>query len=105
MAIRKFFTSDEVNEAKEKLSQLPDLSHNRILRVDALESLKSEILALANQRGYSAADIKHALDKMNFNFSEKSISEVIRSSKTNKKRGDKAKEAIKEKGVSPDTHE
>lgn len=85
MATRKFFTQQELDEAKSKLENLPDLSRNRITQDGAIEHLKETILMLAKDKGYSVADIKSALDSMKFNFSAKSISAVITDDDSKKK--------------------
>ena len=85
MTTRKFFTQQELDEAKNQLENLPDLSRNRITREGAIEHLKETILMLAKERGYSVADIKSSLDAMKFNFSAKAISGVINAVNENKK--------------------
>jgi len=47
-------------------------------RRDVLEHFKETILMLSREKGYSSEDIKSAMDAMNFNFSEKSIGDIIR---------------------------
>lgn len=85
MATRSFFTQQEIDEARRKLENLPDLTPQRITRTGALENLKETILLLANEKGYTAADIKSALDAMEFKFSEKAIASVINEVSGNKK--------------------
>ncbi|BEO69085.1 hypothetical protein SMQE31_45930 (plasmid) [Serratia marcescens] len=77
MTGRKFFTQQELDEARVSLENLPDLTPQRITRTGALEHLKDTILMLAKEKGYSTSDIKSALDAMHFNFSEKAISAVV----------------------------
>ncbi len=81
MAYQKFFTTEQLELAKNKLDELPDLTADKITRSDALEKLKSSIITLANDKGYSAAEIKSALADVGMLLSEKSISELIRSEK------------------------
>jgi hypothetical protein len=79
--VKKFFTEQEVNSAKMKLADLPDLSKNRLSRSDVLQSLKDDLIALVQSKGYSAADIKSVLEGMDLSFSEKAIADVIREAK------------------------
>jgi len=85
MAVRNVFTQQELDEARSKLEQLPDLTPQRITRAAALENLKETILMLAKEKGYTAADIKSALDAMEFKFSEKAIAAVINEDSGSKK--------------------
>jgi len=78
MATQQFFTQEQINEAKSRLENLPDLSPTRITRNEALDSLRGTILMLVKEKGYNAKDIKSALDDMQFGFSEKAISDVIK---------------------------
>ncbi len=82
MAIQKFFTQEQLNLAKKKLETLPDLSPNRISRDDLLSSLSKDIILLSTQKGYSAADIKSALELVDVRITEKAIREVIRNGKS-----------------------
>ncbi|HEY2452188.1 MAG TPA: hypothetical protein VGI71_06145 [Scandinavium sp.] len=91
--VKKFFTEQEVNSAKMKLADLPDLSKNRLSRSDVLQSLKDDLIALVQSKGYSAADIKSVLEGMELSFSEKAIADVIREAKG--KTGKKASSARK----------
>ncbi len=47
---------------------------------------------LSREKGYGTEDIKSAMDAMNFNFSEKSIADIIR-----KEAGDKKRRSKKDK--------
>jgi hypothetical protein len=71
MAARNVYTQEQLDEARRKLENLPDLTPQRITREAALENLKDTILVLAKEKGYTVADIKAALDAMEFRFSEK----------------------------------
>jgi len=86
MASGNFFTQQQLDEARSKLENLPDLTPQRITREGALENLKDTILVLAREKGYTVADIKSALDAMEFRFSEKAISSVISEGMGKKKR-------------------
>ncbi|WP_312059971.1 hypothetical protein [Pantoea septica] len=76
MTARNVFTQQEPDAARSKLEQLPDVTLQRITRAAALKNLKETILMLAKEKGYTAADIKSALDANEFKFSEKTIAAV-----------------------------
>lgn len=82
MAIQKFFTQEQLDLAKRKLEELPDLSPNKISRDDLLSSLSKDIVMLSTQKGYSASDIKSALELVDIRISEKAIQDIIRKEKT-----------------------
>lgn len=86
MAVRNVFTQEQLDEARRKLENLPDLTPQRITREGALENLKDTILVLAKEKGYTVADIKAVLDSMEFRFSEKAISAVVNEGSGKKKR-------------------
>lgn len=50
MAAKNFYTHDQIELAKMKLDELPDLSKDKISSKDALESLHAQIVALATQK-------------------------------------------------------
>lgn len=97
MAVRNVFTQEQLDEARRKLENLPDLTPQRITREGALENLKDTILVLAKEKGYTVADIKSALDAMEFRFSSKAISAVINEGNGKKKRQPRKADAEKEK--------
>ena len=88
MAGTKFYTQEQLEEAKLALECLPDLTPNKISRAELLDSLKESIITLAQSKGYTAEEIKSALQAVDISVSEKAISDVIRASKfPAKKRG------------------
>lgn len=97
MAARNVFTQQELDEARRKLENLPDLTPQRITREGALENLKDTILVLAKEKGYTVADIKSALDAMNFRFSEKAISAVVNEGSGKKKRNQRKSDPAQQK--------
>ncbi|NWC64007.1 hypothetical protein [Cedecea sp. P7760] len=99
MAVRSVFTQEQLDEARIKLENLPDLTPQRISREGALENLKDSILVLAKEKGYTVADIKSVLDGMEFRFSEKSISAVINGESGRKKRQSRKTDSEKEKNI------
>lgn len=99
MAARNVFTQEQVDEARRKLENLPDLTPQRITREVALDSLKDTILMLAKEKGYTASDIKSVLDSMEFRFSEKAISSVINDGTGKKKRQSRKADSMQRKTV------
>lgn len=102
MAVRNIFTQEQLDEARKKLENLPDLTPQRITRDAALENLKETILVLAKEKGYTVADIKSALDAMEFRFSEKAISAVVNEGSGKKKRAPRKAEAVQQNTSSQD---
>lgn len=97
MAAQKFFTQDQIEAARQKLATMPDQSKNRISSDEMLEALKSEILAMATQKGYSVKEIKECMDAMEMNVSERAISTVVRGGKgstSRRKPGAKKKNGV-----------
>lgn len=81
MAKSKTYTQEQLAAAKQKLDALPDLSKDKISTPELLASLKDQIIALSESKGYSVAEIKSALAMANIEASVKAISEVISSGK------------------------
>jgi len=102
MAVRNVFTQEQLEEARKKLENLPDLTPQRITREAALDNLKDTILVLAKEKGYTVADIKSALDAMEFRFSEKAISAVVNEGSGKKKRTPRKAEAVQQKTMPQD---
>lgn len=103
MAVRNVFTQEQLDEARRKLENLPDLTPQRITREAALENLKDTILILAKEKGYTVADIKSALDAMDFRFSEKAISAVVNEGSGKKKRVQRKPETVQQKTTPQDS--
>lgn len=82
MAVTKFYTQEQREEAKLALECLPDLTPNKISRAELLDSLKENIITLSTSKGYTAAEIKSALQTVGIAVSEKAISDIIRASKS-----------------------
>ncbi|MFV9671375.1 hypothetical protein ACNY68_20555 [Pantoea sp. KXB25] len=102
MAARNVFTQEQLDEARKKLESLPDLTPQRITREAALENLKDTIMVLSKEKGYTVADIKSALDAMEFRFSEKAISAVLNEGGGKKKRTLRKTEAVQQKNAPQD---
>lgn len=77
MARTQTFTQEQLDQTIKALSELPDLSRNKIAKADFLDSLKDQIVSLANTKGYSAAEIKSALAQVNVTVSVKSITDLL----------------------------
>ena len=77
MARTQTFTQEQLDKTKQALSELPDLSRNKIAKADFLESLKDQIVSLASTKGYSPAEIKSALAQVNVTVSVKSIADLL----------------------------
>ncbi|MQL50074.1 MULTISPECIES: hypothetical protein [Photorhabdus] len=86
MATNTFYTKEQIEMAKNQLEALPDLTETRLTGKDVLENLKTQILKLATKKGYSAKDIKSALETCQINVSERAIKDVMSSQKGNKKK-------------------
>lgn len=83
---RKWYTSDDVTSAKQKLGDLPDLRTQRLKSADVLKELVPEIQALAQTKGYSAEDIRLALEQIGISVAAKGIREIIAQGKKQGKR-------------------
>ena len=77
MSRAKTFTQAELDAAKKKLQDLPDLSKDKIGQADALQELKVQIIALSSSKGYSVAEIKSALESVGVSVTAKSITDLI----------------------------
>lgn len=86
MAAKNFYTHDQIELAKMKLDELPDLSKDKISSKDALDSLRAQIVVLATQKGYSAKEIKSALETCEIVVSERAIRDILSASNGSKKK-------------------
>ncbi|WPM86262.1 mobilization protein MobC (plasmid) [Apirhabdus apintestini] len=86
MAAKNFYTHDQIELAKMKLDELPDLSKDKISSKDALDSLRTQIVVLATQKGYSAKEIKSALETCEIVVSERAIRDMLSASNGSKKK-------------------
>lgn len=76
MAVRTY-TQEELEKARNALSELPDLSRDKISQAEMLDSLKDQIILLSSQKGYSIAEIKSALESVGVTVTAKAISELL----------------------------
>ncbi|MDY7563442.1 MULTISPECIES: mobilization protein [unclassified Pseudomonas] len=81
MAKTQTFTQNQLESAKHAMAQLPDLRKNKITTSELLESLRDQIVVLANSKGYSPADIKSALGTINVVVSLRAITELLSNQK------------------------
>lgn len=77
MAKQKTYTQDELELARQKLSELPDLSRNKIGQAEALEQLKEQIVLLSDQKGYSVAEIREALKSVGIQVTANAINDLL----------------------------
>ncbi|MBX6442100.1 mobilization protein, partial [Pseudomonas syringae group genomosp. 3] len=61
MAKQKTFTQKELQAARQKLAELPDLSQDKLSQAEVLQSLKAEIVELCTAKGYTVTEVKQAL--------------------------------------------
>lgn len=89
-AEKKWYSADDVELAKAALEELPDLTKTRLTKASVLDELKPQIVMLAESKGYSAEDIKSALETVGITVGLKSIRDMIsarkKPQKTAKKR-------------------
>lgn len=78
MAKTQIFTQHQLETAKNALAELPDLRKDKITTPELLDSLKEQIVNLANSKGYSVAEIKSALEGIGVMVSVKAITDLIK---------------------------
>jgi len=76
MAKQKTFTQQELETARQKLAELPDLSKDKMSQADVLQSLKEQIVDLCSAKGYTVAEVKQALADVGMNVSARDITEL-----------------------------
>ncbi len=86
MSRSKTYTQSQIEAAKLKLNELPDLSAQKISTADALVTLRDQIVELASKKGYSSAEIKTALEGVGLSVTVKAINEIISTSKARSSR-------------------
>ncbi|MBX8493149.1 hypothetical protein K5D42_25090 [Pseudomonas cichorii] len=85
MAKKKIFTQHELDEARKKLDEMPDISHNKISESEFIESLKAQIVSLAQTKGYDNAEIRNVLSEIGLIVTSKRIDEIINGSKASRR--------------------
>lgn len=104
MANKKFFTQEQIDNAKLSLADLPDLTPNRISREEMIASLSDDIVTLSTKKGYSAVDIKKALEQLDIQISEKAINDVLKKNApkiTRPRRATRSKSSVSDNGNLP----
>jgi outer membrane protein assembly factor BamA len=81
MAKQKTFTQKELEAARQKLAELPDLSQDKLSQAEVLQTLKAEIVELCTTKGYTVTEVKQALADVGLNVSAKEITELTTSRK------------------------
>ncbi|MEX6666855.1 mobilization protein [Pseudomonas sp. W2-17] len=76
MAKQKTFTQKELEAARQKLAELPDLSQDKLSQQQVLQTLKAEIVELCTTKGYSVTEVKQALADVGLNVSAKEITDL-----------------------------
>lgn len=74
---KQTFTQAELDQARQALEDLPDLSRQKISQADMLASLKEQIVLLSSSKGYSVAEIKAALASVGVTVTTKAISDMV----------------------------
>ncbi|OAT15678.1 hypothetical protein M977_04701 [Buttiauxella gaviniae ATCC 51604] len=87
---KKWFTADDVELAKSALDELPDLTEKRLTKASVLEQLMPQIILLSESKGYSAEDIKTALESVGITVGIKAVRDILNSKK---KTGKKVRQA------------
>ncbi|MDX6917839.1 molybdopterin-guanine dinucleotide biosynthesis protein MobC [Pectobacterium carotovorum] len=86
MSDKKWYSEEDISQAKDSLSDLPDLSKKRLTKTDVLEQLRDQIIELSEKKGYSIEDIRDALSTAGIPTSVKAIREILNSKKKPKNR-------------------
>lgn len=71
----------ELEAARQKLAELPDLSQDKLSQAEVLQSLKAEIVKLCAAKGYTVTEVKQALADVGLNVTAKEITELTSSRK------------------------
>lgn len=90
MTTKRFYSHDDIEQAKTALNALPDLKPSRLSRADALEALKEHIIALCDDKGYTAEDIRTALETVGISAGVKAIRDILANRKKGKRRAPQA---------------
>jgi len=85
----KLYSVTDIESIRDQLSELPDVTQERLQKVDVLDSLKMDIETLINKKGYTLKEILEHLK--NFGFQDvtlKDLKEITEGKKTRqRKRG------------------
>ena len=86
MAANSYYTIEQLELAKMQLAELPDLNASRMTGKDVLENLREQLVELSVKKGYTAVEIKSALDSAGIVVSVKSIKDAIDKNEVTKKK-------------------
>ena len=86
MAANSYYTIEQLELAKIQLTELPDLNASRMTGKDVLENLREQLVELSVKKGYTAAEIKSALDSAGIVVSVKAIKDAIDKNEVTKKK-------------------
>lgn len=86
MAANSYYTIEQLELAKMQLAELPDLNSSRMTGKDVLENLREQLVELSVKKGYTAVEIKSALDSAGIVVSVKAIKDAIDKNEVTKKK-------------------
>ncbi|WP_312016322.1 mobilization protein [Pseudomonas amygdali] len=76
MVKQKTYTQNDLETARQKLADLPDLSRDKMSQAEVLQSLKDQIVELCSAKGYSVAEVKQALADVGMTVSAREITDL-----------------------------
>jgi len=76
MAKQKTFSQKELEVARQKLAELPDMSQEKMSSSDVLKALKDQIVELSTKKGYTASEIRQALADVGITVTVKEITDL-----------------------------
>lgn len=91
MTEKKWYSTEDVEQARASLADLPDLTPARLTKSAVLEQLRDKIIELSDNKGYSIEDIRSALDKVGIPASVKAIRDILNTRKKSPTRSVKSK--------------
>ncbi|EIZ1086442.1 molybdopterin-guanine dinucleotide biosynthesis protein MobC [Klebsiella oxytoca] len=77
MAAKKWFSENDVNAARERLSALPDLTRERLTRAEVLGQLRDDIRTLHRKKGYTLPELRQQLESVGLTVSEKTLRDLL----------------------------
>lgn len=77
MTAKKWFSENDVNAARERLSALPDLTRERLTRAEVLGQLRDDIRTLHRKKGYTLPELRQQLDSVGLTVSEKTLRDLL----------------------------
>lgn len=83
----KQYSQTEIDKMRSQLSELPDVTSERLQKKDVLESLRNDINALMTVKGYTLNEVHTHLK--NFGFSDVTLRDLKEITADKKKRQDK----------------